>query len=166
MKIDKSDFMNQHNQLRTSGLFREAASTIEKEKAVYTFNREDVTIKGKTYYSIPRLFMEEIEELGEYDFVIKYFASWEQWSQICKSPRCEPYIKRMREELKAKVRADAIRLLVKKSKKEVNAAKYVAEVGWEKRPTGKKKTKAEKKQDETLMKMVEKDIKNAQINIQ
>ena len=164
MKIDKSKFVADYNNARIiASLFKETAQCNARENAVYTFKSADFEWRGKLLISIHKRFMEH--EGSEYDFALEYFLDWQHWDSVCTSPRCKPFVDQMRAEYIIKARADAVRLLIDKSKTEVNAAKYVAEVGWEKRPPGVRKNKEEKKADADLMKAVEKDIANANLSI-
>ena len=164
MKIDKSQFISDYNNVRiTCSLFKETAQLNSRESAVYTFRSADFEWRGKMLVSIHKRYMEH--EGSEYDFALEYFIDWQHWEQVCRSSKCKPFIDQMRSEYIIKARADAVRLLIDKSKTEVNAAKYVAEVGWEKRPPGVRKNKVERKADADLMKAVEKDIANANLRI-
>lgn len=168
MDIDKSTFVNSNGEHMTSGLFWETALN-DRTMACYTFKEYDMEKNGKTIYSIYSRYMDEAD-VTEYEFAKKYFVNWFQWEQICKSPLCQPYIERMREELSVKLRSQAIRNIITLSKDEkgFQAAKYIVEKKWElKRGRPSKAEKKKVMKEETrFADEIDKDLENAGITVQ
>lgn len=82
----------------------------------------------------------EAEDVTEYLFATesdvldggKKGDKWKHWQMICKSPYCKNDIERWREELEIKLRAKALREIIKtaRSEKGFQAQKYLADKGW------------------------------------
>lgn len=118
----------------TQGLFLEIGY---KDYAVYTLKDEDHIIDGKTYPSLKRLYL-EMEDVGEYEFANTYLLGWQHWLRLCANKAVAAHVQVWREELEIKLRSKALKEIIKKSKIEtgINAAKFLAEKGWDKRKAG------------------------------
>jgi hypothetical protein len=127
-----SKFRNTNNVLMFRGIFYETSTS--KPNVVYTL--KDFDHKG--YPSLYRLYMEEADPT-EYLFATKHLESWEHWLALCEAPWFKKHVHRWRQELELKAKAQAIAVIVKASKGDgrdaVQAAKYLAEKGWDKSPT-------------------------------
>lgn len=118
----------------TQGLFLEIGY---KDYAVYTLKDEDHIIDGKVYPSLKRLYL-EMEDVGEYEFANTYLLGWQHWLRLCSNKAVAAHVQVWREELEIKLRSKALKEIIKKSKIEtgINAAKFLAEKGWDKRKAG------------------------------
>lgn len=124
----------------TQSLFLEIGYT---DYSVYTLKDDDYEYKGKVYPSLKKLYL-EMEDVGEYLFASEYLLGWEHWQRLCSNKQVAEHIEKWRYELELKLRSQAIMQIKAKSKIEngINAAKWLAERGWDKRQAG-RPTKAE-----------------------
>ena len=138
--MDKSVLKSSNGIPLTQSLFLEIGYT---DYAVYTLKDDDYEYKGKVYPSLKRLFI-EMEDVGEYLFASEYLLGWDHWQRLCANKQVAEHIDKWRYELELKLRSQAIMEIRNKSKMEkgINAAKWIAERGWDKRPAG-RPTKAE-----------------------
>ena len=138
--MDKSVLKSTNGIPLTQSLFLEIGYT---DYAVYTLKDEDYEYKGKIYPSLKKLFI-EMEDVGEYLFASEYLLGWDHWQRLCANKQVAEHIDKWRYELELKLRSQAIIQIKQKSKLEngINAAKWIAEKGWDKRTAG-RPTKAE-----------------------
>lgn len=135
-KIDKSKFTDKMGRMLTQGLFLE--NTYDEDYAVYTLKDYHHTYNGKVYPSLKLLYIEE-EDPTEYEFANKYLLNWQQWKRICENKVLMRYIVEWREELELKMKYKTVRemqALVNSEAGSFQAAKYLAERGWDKRGAG------------------------------
>lgn len=134
----------------TQALFLELE--YKPEFAMYTLKDEDHEYKGVLYPSIKRLYL-ECEDVTEYEFANKYFASWSHWKRLQKNARIADHISDWREELEVKLRAQAIRNIIDQttsdSQGSFQAAKWLADRGWDKRAAG-RPSKVEKEKEDRI----------------
>lgn len=120
----------------TRGLFKETISThrAKTHPAVFTLKPYD----DGAYKSLKKIYM-EVNDPTEYLFAIEAFGEegWEQWQKLSKAGWFQPYIESWRDELEIKMRAEGVRKmrdLANSGNKD--AAKWVAEGGWDKKAAG------------------------------
>lgn len=132
--MDKSLLKSTNGIPLTQSLFLEIGYT---DYAVYTLKDEDYEYKGKEYPSLKRLYL-EMEDVGEYLFACTHLLGWEHWQRLCANKQINEHIEKWRYELELKLRSQAIMEIKAKSKNEkgINASKWLAERGWDKRPAG------------------------------
>lgn len=136
MLIDKSRFIDSNGNPMTQSLFLEI--NYHPDYAVYSLKDHDHTYNGKLYPSIKRLYLEE-EDPTEYLFATKYFLGWNHWMRICDNKILNKYVTNWREELEIKLRAMAVRALRDMCQSEngnFQAAKFLADRGWDKNKVG------------------------------
>jgi len=136
MQIDKSRFIDSNGNPMTQSLFLEI--NYHPDYAVYSLKDHDHTYNGKLYPSIKRLYLEE-EDPTEYLFATKYFLGWNHWMRICDNKILNKYVTNWREELEIKLRAMAVRALRDMCQSEngnFQAAKFLADRGWDKNKVG------------------------------
>lgn len=156
MKIDSN---------ATQSLFLECG--YNTKFAVYTTKEEDYEYKGRAYPSIKKLYLAH-EDPTEYDFAIKYFHSWKQWKRITENRECAKFINEWREELELKLRSQAVRDIMNQCVGEsgsFQAAKWLADRGWDKRGAGrpsKKEAEKEKRMQERIQNEFYEDIARLQ----
>jgi len=167
-KIKKENkFKNDAGAYILSGLFWETQVHARQDYCIYTFNNEDIELEdGRVLKSITKAYM-DIADPTEYEFAIKYFDSWGHWNMIANSAGCREWIEKLRNELTVKLRSDAIKRIISHSEddKGFQAAKWLADKGWDKkmgRPN-KAQRKQQAKEDEDVHAAVAKDLENARI---
>lgn len=138
--MDKNLLRSSNGIPLTQSLFLEIGYT---DYAVYTLKDDDYEYKGKVYPSLKRLYL-EMEDVGEYLFATEHLLGWDHWQRLCQNKQLLEHIEKWRYELELKLRSQAIQQIKLKSKNEagINAAKWLAEKGWDKRGAG-RPTKAE-----------------------
>ena len=119
----------------TQALFLEIG--YQEDKAVYTLKDQDHEYKGNTYPSLKRLFL-EMEDVTEYEFANKYLLGWSHWKRMNENKALRKHFEEWREELELRLRAQGIRAIIDQScdDKGFQAAKYLAEKGWDKNKVG------------------------------
>ena len=136
MKIDKSKFLDSSGKPLTQALFIEAR--YDEKFAVYSLKDYDHEYKGVVYPSLKKLYM-EMEDVTEYEFATKYLLGWQHWKHLNNNNLLGPAFEDWREELELKVRSQAIRDIISSSAQEsggFQAAKWLADKGWDKRGAG------------------------------
>lgn len=118
----------------TQSLFLEIGYT---DYAVFTLKDDDYEYKGKVYPSLKKRYL-EMEDVGEYLFACEYLLGWDHWQRLCENKQTAAHIDKWRYELELKLRSQAILAIKAKAKfeKGINAAKWLAEKGWDKRKAG------------------------------
>lgn len=161
MKIDKSLLKDTQGRPLTQGLFLEVS--YNTKYAVYTLKDDDYEYEGKVYPSLKRLFL-ELEDVVEYDFANKYLLGWSHWKRLQENKLFTTVINEWREELELKLRSQAVRdiLDMTADEKSFQAAKWVADKGWEKLQKGRPRT-ADKIKEEALLNSIENDYDDANI---
>lgn len=126
------EFKDSRGRPLTQGLFLEIG--YNTDFAVYTLKDVDFEYEGKTYPSLKRLYM-EMSDPVEYNFATTHLGSWEQWQRISNNKILKKYIDPWRKELELKLRSEAVAEVIKFSKtdKGFQAAKWLADKGFDKR---------------------------------
>lgn len=135
MEIDKNKLTDDNGRPLTQGLFLEVK--YDTNYAVFTEKPYDFKYKGTTYPSLKKLYLAH-EDPTEYDFACTYLLGWEHWQRICRNKRFGEMVKGWREELELKLRSQAVRDIIELSSgdKGFQAAKWIADKGWDKRLAG------------------------------
>ena len=123
---------------RTLSLFIETAQdTDEALDPIWTLKNYDHTKGDKIYPSLKRIYLSYNHIPGfEYDFAVETFGAWEHWLKLCKSSKdIRVAIQAWREELDVRIKSKAMKQMMIASldddAKGVNAAKYLADKGYE-----------------------------------
>ena len=128
----------------TQGLFLETSYN-KTENVIYTLKPRDHKYKGKILPSIKRLFL-EFEDPTEYYFAYEYFLDWDHWQRIKANKEIAKHMKGWKDELEVRMAAAGVRSMIDLAldgeKPNYQAAKFLAERSWDKRPAG-RPTKAE-----------------------
>lgn len=135
MKIDKTKFKDTMGRPLTQSLFLEPNYN---EYAYYTFDGEDKTYKGKVYPSLKRLYLEMMDPV-EYEFATTYLLDWPHWKRLCSNAIISRHIEDWREELELKLRSEGVRMMIDQSEDNSQAAKWLAERGWDRKGAGRPK---------------------------
>jgi len=133
--VDKSKLRDSRGRPLTQSLFLEVG--YNTEFAVYTLKDDDHEYEGKVYPSLKKLYLAH-EDPTEYDFACTYLLGWQHWQRIVRNRVFSKTIEEWREELELKVRSQAVReiLVQSASDKGFQAAKWIADKGWDKRSAG------------------------------
>jgi hypothetical protein len=136
--LEKSKLLDQGGRPLTQSLFLEIGYT---DFAVFTLKDLDYSYKGKEYQSLKRLYL-EYEDPTEYAFANEYLLGWSHWVRLCENKQIRKYIDEWREELELKLRARAVKEMIKAAPESYQAAKWLADRGWATRGAG-RPTKAD-----------------------
>jgi len=133
--MDKSKLKDTMGRPLTQGLFIEIK--YDQEYAVYTLEEQDKTYKGVVYPSLKRLYLES-EDPTEYMFAKEHLLGWEHWKRLNKNVLLNRHFEKWREELEVSIRSTAIQDIIQASAEDkgFQAAKWLADRGWDKRPAG------------------------------
>ena len=132
---DKSRFRDEKNRYIVQGLFLE--ESYNTRLAVYTLDGEDKEYKGVIYPSLKRLYLFEADP-KEYSFANKYLYDWTHWQRMCNNAVVSRHIEKWREELELMLVSEGVSALIDMAlnDKSYQAAKYLADRGWDKRARG------------------------------
>lgn len=147
MKIDKSKLKDSRGHPLTQSLFLEMG--YNTEFAVYSLKEEDYEYNGKVYPSLKRLYL-ECEDPTEYDFARKYLLNWSHWKRLKSNKVLKEHFDDWEEELEYRLRSQAVRDIISMSANETGgfqAAKWLADRGWDKRAAGRPSKKEKEAQD-------------------
>ena len=131
-KVDKEKLLDSKGKPLTQSLFLELG--YNTEFAIYTLKSRDCMYKGKNYPSLKHLYLQHEDPL-EFSFANEYLLDLEHWERICRNKQIAPYIERWRYELELKLRSDAIKSILDMSAEDkgFQAAKYIADKGWDRK---------------------------------
>ena len=131
-----------HDQLRdsrgyplTQSLFLEINYN---DYAVFTLNDEDKEYNGKTYPSLRKYYL-DIADPTEYQFAKQCLLGWDHWKRICDNKDIAKEVDKWRDELEVALRSEGILAIVDATTTEggnFQAAKWLADKGWEKQRVG------------------------------
>lgn len=135
----KEDMKSSQGHFLLKALFYETAQ--DKDTALYTLKDHDITVSGKYYPSMKRLYVYE-EDPTEFSFADKYLYSYEHLQRLLDCSWFRPYIQKWREEAEVRIRSKALAAIKKKSedpsdKDHYQAAKLLLSKGWEVKETQK-----------------------------
>jgi hypothetical protein len=133
--IEKDKLRDVRGRPLTQSLFLEFG--YNTDYAVYTLREEVYEYKGKLYISLKKLYLEH-EDPTEYDFAATHLLNWNQWKRICKNKLFMPYHLEWQEELELKLRSQAVMNIqeLATGDKGFQAAKWLANKGWDVRGAG------------------------------
>ena len=137
--INKNRLKDSGGRPLTQGLFLEVGYNYET--AVYSLKDEDHTAEnGVVYPSLKKLYL-ELEDPAEYAFATTYLLGWSQWKRILKNKNLRKHVDEWREELELKLRSQAVQDIIQMSAddKGFQAAKWLADRGWDKKGAGRPK---------------------------
>lgn len=133
----------------TQSLFLEIG--YNTEYAIFTFNDEDKEYNGKIYPSLKRYYL-EVGDPTEYEFARTCLLGWNHWLRMKENKALRPYFEEWADELEVAVRSEGVRSLMDLTASEggnFQAAKYMAEKGWDKRGPG-RPSKNEKERESKI----------------
>lgn len=106
--------------------------------AIFTFNDDDKEYNGKIYPSLKKLYL-QIADPTEYEFAKTCLLGWTHWKRLLENKALRPYFEEWREELEVLLRSEGVRAAMDMTSSEggnFQAAKWMADRGWEKRTPG------------------------------
>jgi hypothetical protein len=132
---DKSRYKDEKGRYIVQGLFLEIQ--YDTRLSVFTLDGEDKTYKGVVYPSLKRLYL-ECGDPKEYTFANKYLYDWDHWQRVTRNSLLRVHVDKWREELELSLVSEGVSALIDLAlnEKSYQAAKYLAERGWDKRPRG------------------------------
>lgn len=136
--MNKDKLKDSQGRPLTQGIFLEIGYNYDT--AVYTLKDEDHKAEGKVYPSLKRLYLEH-EDPTEYDFACQHLLGWGQWKRLLANKNIRKHIDEWREELELKLRSQAVQDIIQMSadEKGFQAARWLADKGWEKKSAGRPK---------------------------
>jgi hypothetical protein len=135
MEVDKNKFKDEHGRYIVQGLFLE--DRYNPDMAVFTFDGEDKEYKGKMFLSLKRLYLEHGDPM-EYSFARKYLYDWNHWQRLTKNKVVRTHVDEWRKELELSLVSEGVAALIDLAlnEKSYQAAKYLADRGWDKNTVG------------------------------
>jgi hypothetical protein len=134
MKVDKKLLKDTMGRPLTQGLFLEIG--YDTKYAVFTLDDEDKTYNGVVYPSLKKLYL-SCEDPTEYKFAKTYLLNWQHWKRLNANKVLKEYFDEWREELEIMLRSEGVlNILDMQTEGNFQAAKWVADRGWEKRGAG------------------------------
>jgi len=117
---------------RTASLFIERR--VDAYDPLWTLKDDDVEVDGVKYPSLKKVYFSFDHTPGlEYEFAMETFKSWDHWTKLCGS-QLRDVFSEWRDELDIKLKAEAIRTIIRTTNEggaaAANAAKYLAEKGY------------------------------------
>lgn len=122
---------NYTNRYLTDGLFFERPGS-SMSNCVFTLEEQDDLTNG--LHSLYKLFIDS-DDLTEYKIATDVFGSTTHWDRLCQCKWFQPYLSKMREDLKRKLRSKAIAeimdmvLSTSSDAVRLNALKYLSKEG-------------------------------------
>lgn len=128
----------------------------EKRNEFARYTIKDEPHEG--YPSLRQLYI-AMQDVTEYEFATTYLGGYAHWKNLCACAWFKPIVEEWREELEVKLRSQAIREIKahSTSEKGFQAAKWLAEKGWEEKKVG-GKSKAEQKKEERVTERIHSSI--------
>lgn len=124
-----SEFRGSNRKRLLKGLFYETTLS-DKTNVKYSLKDED----HLGFPSLSRLYL-EAHDPTEYKFAVKYLESWDHWLALCACNWFTPYLEKMRTELEAKMKSEALANIIvesrnPKSPSRFTANKFIIDRGW------------------------------------
>ncbi len=133
--IDKTKYKDDNGRYIVQGLFLE--DRYNTDLSVFTLDGEDKLYKGKLYPSLKKLYLDHGDP-KEYSFARKYLFDWGHWKRICGNAILKKHVEQWREELELSLVSEGVAALIDSAlnEKSYQAAKYLADRGWDKGERG------------------------------
>lgn len=117
----------------TQSLFLELGYT---ETSIYTLKDNDHFHNGKLYPSIKRFYL-LIADPTEYEFARTCLLGWKHWQRLLDNKAFRVHADEWRDELEVKLRSKGVLEALKQAETgSFQAARWVADKGWDQRPAG------------------------------
>lgn len=143
---EKSQLLDTMGRPLTQSMFLEFG--YNTDYALFTTNDEDKQYQGKTYYSLKKAYL-EIADPTEYQFAKQCLLGWRHWKRLCENKLFKPFLDEWRDELEVQLRSEGILAVMDQSEQNFQAAKWLADKGWDKKGVG-RPTKADKNREASI----------------
>lgn len=131
---DKKRMKDSNGRYIVQGLFIQ--DKYNAKTAQYSWTEEDVTKDGVLYPSLKRLYL-GWKDVKEYGFATEYLYSWSHWKRLRANAMIGRLIKEWAEELELMLESEGIMTMVDLAENDsYQAAKYLADRGWDKKGRG------------------------------
>ena len=123
--------------------------------AVFTFNDEPKMYNERLYPSLRQYYL-DIADPTEYQFAKQCLLGWDHWKRITENAQVREEVDKWREELEIALRSEGIQAIIDATAREdgsFQAAKWLADKGWDKRGAG-RPSKAEMERDKRVSEKV------------
>ena len=166
-KPEMSQLKDKMGRCLTNGLILEL-SYMNPKNAIYTLKDDDYEYKGKTYYSLKKIYM-EIADPKEYFFATHCFANYKTWVDFSQKSDLlysgnklwVEKIEEWREELEVMLAAQGIRGIIEDAApdnpKGYQARKFLTDRGFTDKKVG-RPTKDNKERDEKIQCEIDKTV--------
>ena len=172
LNVSNNPLKDRKGSWRLGTLFYE--HSVPGHEAYWTTMDEDRFVKeeNKLYPSLKKIYMSYDHVPGhEYEFATERLGGWEHWIRLTKGFQTRAFIAQWREELEIKIKANAIKSMIKTSieggSPGTTASKWLAEKGYV--PTRGRPSKEEKagflKQEDAVNKEIEDDLARVGLKI-
>ena len=158
----------QHDKLKDSqGRYRTTSLFWEFRQPgfepLYSIKGYDLEKPEGTYPSLKKMYLAFDHVPGfEYEFAMTVFGSWDHWAKLCNISQLRGDIQEWRDELDIKLKCESMKAMMLAAKdndaKGVNAAKYLAEKGYESKRG--RPSKAEVERETKIQAGVNKELKD------
>lgn len=138
-------FKNSSGRWLTKALFFEHTLPETREHAVFTLKDENHIVDGVEYVSLKQAFL-SCNDPTEYEFATKFLGGWSHWKEMCSTQIIAPHIEQWREERDVRLKSIGQRKLIEMASAEdasFQAAKWLADKGWEEKATKGRPTKSD-----------------------
>jgi len=130
----------------TQSMFLEFGYNIQY--ALFTLNDEDKVYQDKVYPSLKKLYL-DIGDPTEYQFAKQCLLGWRHWVRLCENKLFKPFLQEWRDELEVALRSEGIISVMSQSEDNFQAAKWLADKGWDKKGVG-RPSKADKTREANI----------------
>ena len=145
---------------RTKSLFYEINDYRIDEGTIFTITESDKEVNGVVLKSLRKLFVESEDPTG-YTTATEHLGGYAHWEALCKSS-LKGEIEKWKIEMEVRIRSLGLKQAITSAKSgNFNAAKFLAERGWDKRTAGRPSTEEvvrETKVQAQLFSEVENDL--------
>ncbi|MDB4302068.1 hypothetical protein N9924_00730 [bacterium] len=158
-EVDKSKLLDSMGRPLTQSLFLEIGYKFDF--AVYSLKDSDHHYRGEVYPSLKRLYLAH-EDPTEYDFATTYLLGWNHWKRLNDNKVLRKHFDEWREELELKLRSQAVRDIMDQCANEggsFQAAKWLADRGWDKRAAG-RPSKSEQDKESRIQERIDDEFKD------
>lgn len=135
MKLNKKKMKDEKGRYIVQGLFLE--DRYNTDLAIFTYAGDHKEYKGKTYYSLKKLYLDMADPI-EYTFANEYLFDWPHWQRMCNNSIISKHVEEWREELALKLASEGVLTMLELAtdKGSYQAAKYLADRGWDVKEKG------------------------------
>lgn len=133
--LNKEKMKDEKGRYIVQGLFLE--DRYNTDLAMFTFDGSHKEYKGKTYYSLKKLYLDLMDPV-EYIFATEYLVDWPHWQRLCNNAIIGRHVEQWREELSLKLASEGAMQMVNLAleKESYQATKWLSDRGWDVKEKG------------------------------